>query len=331
MNKVKIWGTSFSLIGDLIMSLPQLTYFKKKYPSSYIYFVIHKKIAYCAPLFLNHPLIDNIRISQEWSGFGDEDYKIASSCDILTTPLNKEKKILCNRAHYDREDWYNIRNCIVENSLMSGIDDIENILSKEELFPKLEMWFDPGFVSFQKKGAYTYDKVENKLNKKLNKYISVWPFAGYGRSNDRSPSQDWWTNVVKSLVDQKINIIHCGYINEPDLSNNTKYYKKITNMDFFEQIKISLGTSLAIGTDSGSMWVLGAYSHPSIHLMTNWANFSQKHKTNFTAFEPLNSNSITFFEHDGCDNINKDEVIQTCVKMLDEKKTNFNKFLDKFI
>ena len=76
MNKVKIWGTSFSLIGDLIMSLPQLTYFKKKYPSSYIYFVIHKKIAYCAPLFLNHPLIDNIRISQEWSGFGDEDYKI---------------------------------------------------------------------------------------------------------------------------------------------------------------------------------------------------------------------------------------------------------------
>ena len=89
---------------------------------------------------------------------------------------------------------------------------------------------------------------ENKLNKKLNKYISIWPFAGYGRSNDRSPSQDWWTNVVKSLVDQKINIIHCGYINEPDLSNNTKYYKKITNMDFFEQIKISLGTTFGSGT-----------------------------------------------------------------------------------
>ena len=49
---IKIWGTSFSLIGDLIMSLPQLVYFKKKYKNSYINFVIHKKISYCAPLFL---------------------------------------------------------------------------------------------------------------------------------------------------------------------------------------------------------------------------------------------------------------------------------------
>ena len=331
MNEVKIWGTSFSLIGDLIMSLPQLTYFKKKYPSSYIYFVIHKKIAYCAPLFFNHPLIDNIRISQEWSGFGDNDYKIASSCDVLTTLLNKEKKSFYERTHYDREDWYNIRDCVVENALMSGIDDIEKVLSKEELFPKLEMWFDPGFESFQKKGAYTFNKVENKDNKKLKKYISIWPFAGYGRSNDRSPSQEWWTEVINQLINKKIYIIHCGYINEPNLSSNSTYYKKITDVDFFEQIKVSLGTSLSIGTDSGSMWALGAYSHPSIHLMTNWANFKYRHETNFTAFEPLNSNSLTFFEHNGCDNINKDEVIMTCVKMLDDNKTYFKKFLDKLI
>ena len=25
----QIWGTAFSLIGDLVMSLPQLTYFKR--------------------------------------------------------------------------------------------------------------------------------------------------------------------------------------------------------------------------------------------------------------------------------------------------------------
>lgn len=40
---IKIWGFSFSLIGDLIMSLPQLTYFKNKYKDIYTYFVIHKK------------------------------------------------------------------------------------------------------------------------------------------------------------------------------------------------------------------------------------------------------------------------------------------------
>ena len=30
---IKIWGTAFSLIGDLIMSLPQLNYFKNQYPN----------------------------------------------------------------------------------------------------------------------------------------------------------------------------------------------------------------------------------------------------------------------------------------------------------
>ena len=39
---IKIWGTSFSLIGDLIMSLPQLSYYKSKYKNIYVNFVIHK-------------------------------------------------------------------------------------------------------------------------------------------------------------------------------------------------------------------------------------------------------------------------------------------------
>ena len=59
---IKIWGTAFSLIGDLIMSLPQLNYYKSKYKDIYVTFVIHKKISYCAPLFFNHPLIDKIYI-----------------------------------------------------------------------------------------------------------------------------------------------------------------------------------------------------------------------------------------------------------------------------
>ena len=92
---IKIWGTSFSLIGDLIMSLPQLNYFKKKYKDTYINFVIHKKIAYCAPLFFNHPYIDKIIISGEWSSFSSNDYNIASNCDVVTTKLDhKNKKIL---------------------------------------------------------------------------------------------------------------------------------------------------------------------------------------------------------------------------------------------
>ena len=79
---VKIWGTSFSLIGDLIMSLPQLIYFKKKYKNTYIYFVIHKKISYCAPLFFNHPNIDKILEWWSLNGTPDTGYAI--------TPNNNE-------------------------------------------------------------------------------------------------------------------------------------------------------------------------------------------------------------------------------------------------
>ena len=100
---IKIWGTSFSLIGDLVMSLPQLKYFKKKYQKTYINFVIHKKIAYCAPLFYNHPDIDKIIISGKWSSFGPEDYKIASECDVVTTKLDHKNQTILDRKHENYE------------------------------------------------------------------------------------------------------------------------------------------------------------------------------------------------------------------------------------
>ena len=91
---IKIWGTSFSLIGDLVISLPQLNYFKNKYKDIYVYFVIHKKISYCAPLFFNHPLIDKIHITGEWSSFNDSDY------DIIIANRFCNQKILGNLGFF---------------------------------------------------------------------------------------------------------------------------------------------------------------------------------------------------------------------------------------
>ena len=72
-----------------------------------------------------------------------------------------------------------------------------------------------------------------------------------------------------------------------------------------------MATRLSIGTDSGSMWVLGAYDHPAIHLMTNC---SENHIENFSAFEPINRHSLTLFEENGCDNINIENVISSLDK-----------------
>ena len=322
---VKIWGTAFSLIGDLIMSLPQLTYFKKKYNNAYINFVIHKKISYCAPLFLNHPNIDKIIISGEWSSFSSDDYKVASECDVVTTKLDHINKKILDRNHDDKF-WYNRRDCIEETALMSGITDFNKILTKDEKIPYLKKWFDTGFEDEQKKGAYTYEKEESKRNKILGKSLAIWPFAGYGRSKNRNPSEEWWSRLVSKLTDNSINVYHFGYFKEPKLSENKKYYHNLTNLDFFNQIKISLGCKLAIGTDSGSMWVLAAYNHPIIVLGTNWYD---NHTENLKATIPPIKNGECIFNQNNFLNLKTDEVYDKILS-YGVKNENFIEKIFKF-
>ena len=323
---IKIWGTSFSLIGDLIMSLPQLKYFKKKHKNPYINFVIHKKIAYCAPLFFNHPDIDKIIISGEWSSFDSNDYNIASKCDVVTTKLDHKNKKILDRYHDDKY-WYNKRSCIEETALMSGINDFNETLSENEKIPYLTKWFDTGFEDIQKKAAYTYEKVDSKKNDVLSKSVAVWPFAGYGRSKNRNPNLNWWKSLVSDFNKKSIKVFHFGYINEPNLSEDKTYYEKLTDLDFFSQIKISLGSKLSIGTDSGSMWVLGAYSHPSLIISTNWY---ENHKSNLLATIPPNINSDVIFKENGFESLSVDEVIEKSIKKGVSRVNKIDKVLSFF-
>jgi len=324
---IKIWGTAFSLIGDLIMSLPQLNYFKNKHKNIYVNFVIHKKIAYCAPLFFNHPLIDRILISGKWSSFDTNDYDVASKCDVITTKIDPKTKQIFDRVHPFENDWYNKRSCIDENALMSGINDLDKFISKKEKMPYLHKWFDSGFDDLQKKGAYTYDKVDSKKNDVLSKSVSIWPFAGYGRSKNRNPSVNWWKNLVSDFNKRSIKVFHFGYVNEPSLSDNNAYYEKLTHFDFFSQIKISLGSKLSIGTDSGSMWVLSAYSHPSLIISTNWY---ENHKNNLSATIPPNINSELIFKENGFESLSVEEIIEKSIKRGVVKISKIDKILNFF-
>jgi len=307
---IKIWGTAFSLIGDLIMSLPQLNYYKNKHKDIYVNFIIHKKISYCAPLFLNHPLIDKIYISGEWSSFNKADYDFASKCDVVTTEIDHINKKIIDRKHPDRTDWYNVRSCIEENALMSGINDLNQNLQSGEEYPVLTKWFDVGFDLPQKKGAYTYKKKEDNINFVLSNSISIWPFAGYGRSKNRNPDDKWWVDLVSKFIENKIHVYHFGYINEPKLSNDSIFYHNLTNLEFFTQIKISLGTKLSLGTDSGSMWVLSAYKHPTLVLLTNWF---ENHKENYHATLPPNLNGDFIFKEGGFKELLVEEVYDKCI------------------
>ena len=297
----KIWGVSFSLIGDLIVGLPQLTYFEKKYPGSYKYWGIHKKMSHAAPLFYNHPLIDRIKITDTWCGFGEYDYKLASDCDITTRDIDHERKTLLNARPEDY--WYNRHDIIEQIARMSGISDIREVLTEEELRPKLYKWFDADFDAIEKNEGYT--KARTSSGKIPNKSIVIWPFSGYNHWPSRSPSPHWWNVLVDTLINNGFTVFHCGWIEEPHVSN-LDGYNRCVDLSFFEQVKISLATNLAIGADSGSMWTLGAYSFPAIHLMTNWRD---GHVENFSAMNPVNVNGTSFFASPMTDGWNHQEVL----------------------
>ena len=137
--------------------------------------------------------------------------------------------------------------------------------------------------------------------------MAIWPYAGYGRSKNRNPSDKWWGELISKLTKNSINVYHFGYFKEPILSENKKYYHNLTSLDFFNQIKISLGTKLALGTDSGSMWVLAAYSHPIIVLGTNWY---ENHIDNLKATIPPIKNGECIFNQNNFSNLNSDEVYE---------------------
>lgn len=291
----KIWGMSYGIIGDLIMGLPMLTYFEKKHPNSYKYWVIQKRCSMCAPIYFNHPLIDRIKITDEWGSMGENDKKLINECQIKTIYENWKHSSLY---------WYNTISCVEETALIAGIKDIKEVLTTEEMKPKLVRWFDVGFDNIN---ANTYSKDHDQDKSLFGNNIAIYPFATAGDKTGRSPSEEWWKITIKKLIGNGYTVFHYGRPTEPILSND-KNYRSYTHLSYFKQLKAALASKAVIGTDSGAMWVIGAYAHPSINLMTNWLN---KHNDNLLALAPINDNAVNLFEKGGCNNISQDKVVET--------------------
>lgn len=294
MKDFKIWGFTYALIGDLIMGLPQLTYMEKKYPGSYKYWVILQKVSQCAPLFLNHPLIDKIYITEGWNSFSTKDLKIAKSCDVATN---------YNKWVHSRKDWYNYNNCLEESAYMAKLHDIKEVLTEEERIPKLYKWFKPELPNLANK---SYSKKYTPSLEDLTKSVGIWPFAA-AKSKTRSPSISWWKAVTDLLIEDEFKIFIFGWEDEPTLNDhpNCISYK---HLSYFDQVKASLATSVCIGPDTGAMWVMNAYGHPCVNLLSNYL---KNHTKNKLAFQPVGKKGITVFADNDCNNIPIQTVLDT--------------------
>lgn len=295
---MKIWGLRGSLIGDLIMALPILTYLEKKYPGSYKYWAIHQKCAQAAPLFLNHPNIDCIKITDGWMQLGPRDRQIINQC-----------KLVFDLAPQVRDmNWRNEMACIDQTARMVGIDDLDDVLSPQEKLPRLERWF-PSLSFTHNPANHGYIDTVGPTYDVNEMAIAIWPFANYGKKPERSPSEGWWVAMVEKLIDAGYDVYHYGWRTEPQLmSYNNPFYHYMCHGSFFDQIRAALEAKVSIGTDSGSMWVVGAYGQPGIELMTY---HEHGHKTNPEALKPPYENHKMLFNEKNINLIKHQTVLET--------------------
>ena len=280
-KNLKIIGLRPSKGGDVITSLPILNLLEKKYPHSYKTVSIAKKNSVFAQLLFNHPLIDRIHINEILENPNQKDIDFFNSHDIVIPP---------NLQHPDLY-WYNKYHMVEENFIMMGMN--WNELEEDLRIPKLVKWFD---------------------HIELKNTIAIWPMAGSGMDLKRSPSQNWYKNLVKLILSEtKYNIAQFGHPNDFIIEQNKERVTNYNYLDFFEQIRMTLGCNLMIGTDAGSSLVMGAYGFPQITLLTDWM---ENHISNFNALAPLNKNNISIFEYGGCNNISQEKVLQSIKSII---------------
>ena len=306
---IKIWGVTHGLIGDLIAGLPILTYLEKKYPGSYKYWGIERKCAFTAPIYLNHPLIDRIKIGDNWGTPGPYDDKLRSECQVQLPQRMEE-------ITHSSADWWNHYSFVEETAISRGIEDMKEVLSEDEMKPKLYKWFD---VGFDHPHAHTYTKKNSIDLAQFEKNIAIWPFAQGEPGSGRNSRPGWWSNLIQLLGEAGYTVYHYGRNVEPVLSN-LSHYRKLTHMSFFDQVKAALASKMVIGAETGPMWVMGAYSHPAIHLMTNYL---PNHCKNFTCLVPVNDNGTNMFiknNGNGWEGMNPRQVIEIVdAKVADSK------------
>lgn len=294
LSGIKCWGWRQSLIGDSIMALPLLTWAEKRWPGSFKYWQIARKCSQAAPLYLNHPLINELVISDCDEGMGPRDHAIAASCHIRVDTMPQ---------HPDGDRvWVNYRDIYHETARMAGLTDEDYAtLTAEEKRPHLVQWFT---VDRKPKGT-----------------IGIFAASAYGKKQDwhsRFPSRQWYVKLLRRLVSEDYRIIQFGhpndFLDEGGAFNHDVFCADARELEFFQQIKEALGCDLVIGTDSGSTLVVGAYnSVPVISLLTN---HTPGHTENLLAFSTNSLRNRSFVGLGSADNISVDEVAAAAHDMV---------------
>lgn len=281
---MKIHGFRYQLIGDMVSALPLLHYCEKRYPGSFKSWGVAKKVSQSAPLFLNHPLINQLFIFDGTEGpESKRDFDFVQSHDIIFNgnPQHPDNVFPGSGTIYS-ETWR-----------MAGLPIEEwNLLTEEERRPKLYKWWN-----------------EELPQERTRKVVAYWPGASYGREAKRHSSYQWYDTFLWELRKAGFIVWQFGHPNDhkPEYLENENSFMNYNSLPFFEQIKKTLTADLMIGTDSGSSLVVAAYQTlPQITLLTNhWPGIERNHM----ALAPDSLQNFNFFGLDSADRIEINEVV----------------------
>lgn len=290
---IKIIGCNrCSLIGDCVVSLPFCHYLERYYPNSTKIAFLDLKCQQLAPLLLNAPNLDGIRISNEKDKINQIDEEYFKKFDMVFEPF----------VPIIEENWYNkmgIVEATFKMNWLRGAGRIKpeewNKLTDEEKKPRLNCWFNIP---------------------KNNDYIALWSASGYNNdtvNQKRNPSKQYLIGLVDRLIKEGYKVAQFGTTDHDLVSERIL---DLRHYSLFDAIRFSLGCNASIQTDSGSAHILGGCGSNQILLTTYWRN---GHYRNPDALIPVNykNRAINLFCESGVDNIQYDKIIEG-IKLLNE-------------
>ncbi len=227
-------GIHLALYGDVAMGTCPFRILKGLYPDSHITALIGADYREIAPLFLQHPSVDKVRImTSPKDAFSPEDEAWLASKHFhhIFDPM---------ADHNHSVPWYKHRVQPLEMAHMHGLP-----IDGDDGRCEFTKWF--------------------KETDGLHDYVALAAFAGmYSPVNDKRLSVERAQEITDIILAKGLKVLQIGGRNEPRLVGAA-----FMDSDYFGSIRNILGCRLFIHTDTGSGWCISAYGHPQLGLYSH--------------------------------------------------------------
>lgn len=223
-------GFHLSLFGDIAMGTVAARILKTRHPDSHFTLLIGKDFAEMAPLFREHPHIDDVHVcSSPRNGFDETDIEWLKTqrFDHVFNPM---------ADHDHSRPWWRERHQTLELAHMHQIPT-------EGESPKivLKKWWEST-------GRY-------------RNYVAISPFPAWyaGLGNNKALTIEQADYLVDDILSKGFKVLQIGHRDEPKLVGAEK-----PDVSYFQSVVNALECRGMVMGDSGLNWVLSGYDHPVV-------------------------------------------------------------------